>query len=140
VTLTIDIAQEFALKARRADVFRALTTDVGSWWGAPYLTGRATGLELDPSLGGPFREKWGPGGGKLLATVTALQPDRLLELTGPLHLGVVFGIAEFRLEDDAEGTMLSFTHRGIGEISPDLVEASAGGWVELLGNELRTFV
>jgi DNA-binding transcriptional ArsR family regulator/uncharacterized protein YndB with AHSA1/START domain len=140
VTLAIDLAQEFTLKARRADVFRALTRDVGLWWEPPYLTGRATGLELDPSLGGPFREKWGRGGGKLLATVTAVDPDRLLELTGPLHLGVVFGIAEFRLEDDAEGTMLSFTHRGIGEIAPDVAEAFAGGWAELLGTRLRTFV
>jgi uncharacterized protein YndB with AHSA1/START domain len=104
------------------------------------LTNRATGLELDPRLGGPFREKWGQGGGKLLATVTAVEPERLLELTGPLHLGVVFGVAEFRLEDDPEGTRLSFAHRGIGEVSPDVVEAFAGGWSELLGNRLRRFV
>jgi DNA-binding transcriptional ArsR family regulator len=140
VTLAIDLVQEFTLKARRKEVFRALTRDVGSWWEAPYLTSRATALELDPRIGGSFRETWGRGGGRLLATVTALEPERLLELTGPLHLGVVFGIAEFRLEDAAEGTMLSFTHRGIGEVSPDVVEAFAGGWAELLGTKLRTFV
>jgi DNA-binding transcriptional ArsR family regulator/uncharacterized protein YndB with AHSA1/START domain len=140
VALAIDISQEIALKANRGDVFRALTTDVGSWWGRPYLTNRATGLELDPRLGGPFRERWGRGGGKLLATVSAVEPERLLELTGPLHLGVVFGIAEFRLEDDPEGTRLSFTHRGIGEVAPDVVEAFAGGWAELLGDRLRRFV
>jgi DNA-binding transcriptional ArsR family regulator len=140
VTLAIDISQEVALKAKRRDVFRALTRDVASWWGPPYLTDRATGLELDPRLGGPFTETWGRGGGKLLATVTALEPERLLELTGPLHLGVVFGIAEFRLEDDPEGTRLSFTHRGIGEVSPDVAEAFAGGWAQLLGNRLRGFV
>jgi len=104
------------------------------------LTDRATGLELDPNLGGPFRETWGQAGGKLLATVTAVEPDRLLELTGPLHLGVVFGVAEFRLEDDPDGTRLSFSHRGIGEVSPDVAEAFAGGWAELLGNRLRSFV
>jgi DNA-binding transcriptional ArsR family regulator/uncharacterized protein YndB with AHSA1/START domain len=140
VTLAIDLAQEFTLKATRKEVFRALTSDVGSWWEAPYLTSRATALELDPSVGGSFREKWGRGGGKLLATVTALEPDRLLELTGPLHLGVVFGIAEFRLEDDAEGTLLTFTHRAIGEVAPDVAEAFASGWAELLGAKLRTFV
>lgn len=138
--LAIDISQELALKAKRRDVFRALTRDVASWWGPPYLTNRATGLELDPCLGGAFMEKWDPGGGKLLATVTAVEPERLLELTGPLHLGVVFGVAEFRLEDDAQGTRLSFAHRGIGEVSPDVVEAVAGGWGELLGNRLRRFV
>jgi DNA-binding transcriptional ArsR family regulator len=140
VTLAIDLAQEFTLKARRTEVFRALTRDVGSWWEAPYLTSRATGLELDPRIGGSFKETWDRGGGRLLATVTALEPERLLELTGPLHLGVVFGIAEFRLEDAAEGTMLSFTHRGIGEVSPDVVEAFAGGWAELLGTKLRIFL
>ena len=140
VALAIDISQELALKARRHTVFRALTKEVASWWGPPYLTSRATGLELDPRLGGAFRENWDRGGGKLLATVTAVEPERLLELTGPLHLGVVFGIAEFRLEDDSEGTRLSFAHRGIGEVSPDVVEAFAGGWAELLGNRLRRFV
>jgi DNA-binding transcriptional ArsR family regulator/uncharacterized protein YndB with AHSA1/START domain len=140
VTLAIDISQELALKAKRRDVFRALTRDVASWWGPPYLTSRATGLELDSRLGGPFREKWGAGGGKLLATVTAVEPERLLELTGPLHLGVVFGVAEFRLVDDPEGTRLHFAHRGIGDVSPDVAEAFAGGWAELLGNRLRRFV
>jgi DNA-binding transcriptional ArsR family regulator/uncharacterized protein YndB with AHSA1/START domain len=140
VTLAIDIAQELTLNAKRRDVFRSLTKEVSSWWGPPYLTNRATGLELDPRLGGPFREKWGTRGGKLLATVTAVEPERLLELTGPLHLGVVFGVAEFRLEDDPEGTRLSFAHRGIGDVSPDVVEAFAGGWAELLGNRLRRFV
>jgi DNA-binding transcriptional ArsR family regulator len=140
VSLSIDIAQEHTLKAKRRDVFRSLTKDVASWWGAPYLTNRATGLELDPRLGGSFKETWGAGGGKLLATVTAIEPERLLELTGPLHLGVVFGVAEFRLEDDPHGTRLSFTHRGIGEVSPDVAEAFAGGWAELLGHRLRRFV
>lgn len=141
VPLAIDIVQELALEAKREDVFRALTRDVASWWGPPYLSSRATGLELEPRLGGQFRETWGGGGGgKLLATVTALEAGRLLELTGPLHLGVVFGIAEFRLEDDVGGTKLSFAHRGIGEVSPDVVEAFAGGWAELLGNRLREFV
>jgi DNA-binding transcriptional ArsR family regulator/uncharacterized protein YndB with AHSA1/START domain len=140
VALAIDISQEVALKAKRREVFRALTRDVAAWWGPPYLTNRATGLELDPRLGGAFTEKWGEGGGKLLATVTAVEPERLLELTGPLHLGVVFGVAEFRLEDDQAGTRLSFAHRGIGDVSPDVVEEFAGGWTELLGNRLRRFV
>jgi len=141
VGLAIDIAQEFVLKAERRDVFRALTADIGSWWGPPYLTNRATGLELEASVGGLFKETWGEEGGKLLATVTAVEPERVLELTGTLHLGVVFGIAEFHLEDDpGGGTRLSFSHRGIGEISPDVAEAHAGGWAELLGNRLRTFV
>jgi DNA-binding transcriptional ArsR family regulator/uncharacterized protein YndB with AHSA1/START domain len=141
VALAIDIAQEFTLNADRRDVFRALTRDVASWWGPPYLTNRATGLVLEPSPGGLFGETWDGGGGKVLATVTAVEPERLLELTGTLHLGVVFGIAEFRLEDDrGGGTRLSFSHRGIGEVSPEVAEAHAGGWAELLGNRLRMFV
>jgi DNA-binding transcriptional ArsR family regulator len=140
VTLAIDISQELALKAKRRDVFRALTRDVAAWWGPPYLGDDATGLELDPRLGGQFMEMWGRNGGRLLATVTALDPERLLELTGPLHLGVVYSVAEFRLDDDPEGTKLSFAHRGIGEVSPDVAEAFAGGWAELLGSRLRAFV
>lgn len=138
--LAIDISQEVAVSAKPPDVFRALTQEVAAWWGSPYLSDRATDLSLDAELGGSFREIWGRAGGRVLATVTALEPGHLLELTGPFHLGIVYGVAEFRIDVHPGGTKLSFTHRGIGQVGPEVAEAFAGGWADLLGTRLRGFV
>lgn len=138
--LSIDLAQELVLAVPRAEVFAALTDGVAAWWGAPYLTSKAVGLSLSGRVGGSFVEEWEGGGGKQLAVVTALDPNARLELTGSFHLGVVFGIVEFHLEDDADGTRLAFSHRAIGNVSPETAEAFAAGWRELLGVRLKTFV
>jgi DNA-binding transcriptional ArsR family regulator/uncharacterized protein YndB with AHSA1/START domain len=138
--LSIDLAQELVLAAARAEIFAALTDGVAAWWGAPYLTSKAVGLSLSSRVGGSFVEEWEGGGGRQLAVVTALDPNARLELTGSFHLGVVFGIVEFRLTDDPDGTRLAFSHRGIGDISPEAAEAFAAGWRELLGVRLKTFV
>ena len=135
--VAIEIAHDFKLRVSRRQVFRALTRDVAAWWGRPYLSARATGLQLDARLGGLFREQWGSRGGKLLATVTALEPDRLLQLSGPFHVGLLVGVAEFRLEDEPQGTRLRFTHRAIGDVAPEIAQALAGDWAELLDNRLR---
>lgn len=138
--LTIDLAQELVLAAPRAEVFAALTDGVAAWWGAPYLTSKAIGLTLEGRVGGSFLEEWAGGGGRQLALVTALDPDTRLELTGPFHLGVVFGMVEFRLDDVPDGTRLAFSHRAIGDVSTEAAEAFAAGWRELLGVRLRALV
>jgi DNA-binding transcriptional ArsR family regulator/uncharacterized protein YndB with AHSA1/START domain len=138
--LSIDLAQELVLAAPRAEVFAALTEGVAAWWGEPYLTSNAVGLSLDARVGGSFVEEWEGGGGKQLAVVTALDPNTTLQLTGPFHLGVVFGIVEFHLDDDRRGTRLAFSHRAIGAVSPDLADDFAAGWTELLGERLKAFV
>ena len=137
--LDIDIAQSLTLPRSRREVFAALT-DVASWWGPPYVSAAATDLRLDPRLGGTFREVWGTEGGRVLAMVTAIEPDRRLELTGPLHLGVVYGVVQFQLDDAGTDTRLSFSHRGIGSVSAEAAAAFANGWKELLTVRLVALV
>jgi len=137
--LSIDIAQDVLLRRPRRDVFAALTQP-HSWWGPPFLSEEATDLRLDPRVGGAFEEAWGEGGGRLLASITAIDAGRRLELTGRFHFGVVFGVAEFLLEDVPEGARLRFTYRAIGDVSPEVAESLAGGWNELVGTRLVAFV
>jgi DNA-binding transcriptional ArsR family regulator len=137
--LSIDIAQDVLLKRPRRDVFVALI-EPSSWWGPPYVSEEATDLRLDSRVGGALEEAWGEGGGRLLASVTAIDAGRTLELTGRFHFGVVFGVAEFVLEDEQEGTRLRFSYRAIGDVSPEEAESLAGGWNELVGSRLVAFV
>jgi uncharacterized protein YndB with AHSA1/START domain/DNA-binding transcriptional ArsR family regulator len=137
--LDIDVTLDLTLPRPRRQVFAALT-DVASWWGPPYVTSAATDLRLDARLGGTFEEVWGTEGGRMLAMVTAVEPDRRLELTGPFHLGVVFGVVQFQLDDAGTDTRLSFSHRGIGSVSAEAAAAFANGWKELLTVRLVALV
>lgn len=137
--LAIDIAQELTFRRPRPEVFKALAS-VASWWGPPYISATATDLRLEPRVGGAFEEVWGSAGGRLLAIVSAFEADRHLEMTGPFHLGVVFGVVRFQLDDAGTGTRLSFSHRGIGWVSDEAAATFAEGWKELLTIRLVALV
>ena len=138
--LAADIRLELTYQAAPEAVFAALTTDVGDWWGHPYLNPSATGVSLDASLGGLFTEEWGPDGGAVIAQVSAIEHGRLLEMTGRFHMGVVLGIAEFVLEAIPSGTTLRFRFRAIGEPDPNVAPYAAGGWNDLLGVRLKSMI
>jgi uncharacterized protein YndB with AHSA1/START domain len=135
----VDVALDVAIAAPRSLVFAALTEDPGGWWGHPYLRSDATGLTLEPRLGGLVVESW-EGGGFVLASVTGWTDGGYLQLTGPFHLGLALGIATFELSDSDEGTSVKFSFRAIGAIEPQLVERFAEGWTELIGRRLKSLV
>jgi uncharacterized protein YndB with AHSA1/START domain len=134
----VDIALDVAIAAPADEVYAALTKDPGGWWGHPYVRQDATGLELEPRLGGHLVETWSDGGA-LLATVTALTAGRNLALTGPFHLGLALGIADFELTPDGDSTALRFSFRAVGAIDTAIVERFGAGWTELIGR-LKTMV
>lgn len=137
--LAIDVAEEIAIAASPADVFAALTTEPGAWWGKPYTSDGATALVLEPMIGGRFYERWGHEGGALLAQVSKILPGRRLELTGPLHFGVVLGVADFILEPAGDETLLRFTHRAVGDIGEVSTAMIGAAWQILLGRQLKSF-
>jgi DNA-binding transcriptional ArsR family regulator/uncharacterized protein YndB with AHSA1/START domain len=135
----VDVALEVAIAGSRAAVFAALTEDPGGWWGHPFLGRQATGLSLQPRLGGLFVEHW-QDGGYLIATVTRWAQDRHLELTGPFHLGVAIGVASFDLVTADERTLVQFSFRAIGAVDAEIAERMAQGWNELIGTRLKALV
>jgi DNA-binding transcriptional ArsR family regulator/uncharacterized protein YndB with AHSA1/START domain len=135
----IDIAFDVRIAGSAAAVFSALTTDAGGWWGHPMLRPEATGLTLEPRVGGLFIEEWSKGGA-VLAAVTQLASDRQLELTGPFHLGLGIGIASFELAAAGKGTLLRFSFRAFGPIDADRFTMFSEGWRELLTRRLKALV
>lgn len=136
---TVDIAVDVRIKASNAAVFDALTKDPGAWWGHPMLRPEATGLTLEPRLGGLFVERWSHGGA-VLAAVTQWATDRQLELTGPFHLGLGVGVASFGLATEGPGTLLQFSFRAFGPIDPDRARIFSEGWRELVTRRLKALV
>lgn len=135
----VDIAVDVRIDGTPAAVFKALTADPGAWWGHPMLRPQATGLELEPRLGGLFIERWGQGGA-VLAEITQLAADSRLELTGPFHLGLGVGAASFILDGDRDGTILRFSFRAFGPIDSERARQFSEGWKELVTHRLKSFV
>jgi DNA-binding transcriptional ArsR family regulator/uncharacterized protein YndB with AHSA1/START domain len=136
---TIDMAFDIVIAKPPASVFAALTEDIGGWWGPPFVTQRATGLNLDPRLGGLFTERW-ENGGHLIASVTSWAPTEHLALTGSFHMGVGVGVATFDLAPTGTGSLLQFSFRAIGQIDDAVAEDMSRGWAELIGTRLKTLV
>jgi DNA-binding transcriptional ArsR family regulator len=135
----IDLALDIPIEGTPAAVFSALTMDPGGWWGHPFLRAQATGLTLEPRIGGLLLERWEEGGA-VVAAVTGWQDDRHLQLTGPFHLGVAVGVATFDLAPTDSGTLLQFTFRAVGAVDPELAEAMSKGLRELVSLRLKALV
>jgi DNA-binding transcriptional ArsR family regulator/uncharacterized protein YndB with AHSA1/START domain len=137
--LAIDLALDVTIAGTPAAVFSALTGDPGGWWGHPFLRPQATGLMLEPRIGGLLLERWEEGGA-VVAAVTGWQDDRHLELTGPFHLGVAVGVATFDLAPTDSGTLLQFSFRAVGAVDPELADAMSKGFTELVSTRLKALV
>jgi DNA-binding transcriptional ArsR family regulator/uncharacterized protein YndB with AHSA1/START domain len=137
--LPIDLALDVTIAGTPAAVFSALTNDPGGWWGHPFLRPQATGLTLEPRIGGLLLERWEEGGA-VVAAVTGWQDDRHLQLTGPFHLGVAVGVATFDLAPTDSGTLLQFTFRAVGAVDPELADAMSKGLRELVSKRLKALV
>jgi uncharacterized protein YndB with AHSA1/START domain len=101
-------------------VWAALTRpgDLGGWWGD---------ADVDLREGGEFVMRWrntDPDGNHpvMHATITALDPPRLLELSGDLH-----GVLRFELSPSGpDATLLRFS--STLEIPDDWVASALAGW------------
>ena len=136
----VDVALDVVIAGSRHAVFDAVTKRIGQWWGYPAVDSRATGVSLEPRVGGRFVEHWGEVGGQLMATVTALEPDRHVRLTGPFHFGLALGDAMFDLADAPGGTMVRFSFRAMGPIDSAILEGIESGWTTLVQFRLKAFV
>ena len=136
----IDVALDVVIAGSRDVVFESMTARIDQWWGPPAMDARATGVSLEAGLGGRFVEHWGDAGGQLIATVTGLEADRHLRLTGAFHFGVALADATFDLEDARGGTLLRFAFRAVGAIDPADIEDIDSGWTTLVASRLRALV
>jgi DNA-binding transcriptional ArsR family regulator/uncharacterized protein YndB with AHSA1/START domain len=136
----VDVALDVIVAGSRHAVFEAITERIGAWWGYPAVDERATRVSLEPGVGGRVVEHWGESGGQLIATVTALDPDRQVRLTGSFHFGLVLGDATFDLEDAVGGTLLRFSFRAMGTIDPATLEDIQTGWTSLVASRLKALV
>jgi DNA-binding transcriptional ArsR family regulator/uncharacterized protein YndB with AHSA1/START domain len=132
------IDRQFTFEASPTAVFRALTDDIGEWWGSPYLRDDARDIVIDPCPGGLMKQVDPHGGGSVMCTVKELRRDRLLVLEGTMRMpGAIHGVIRFDVEPSRSGTLLTLRHDAFGEIRSSTAKSFITGWTELLDKRLR---
>jgi uncharacterized protein YndB with AHSA1/START domain len=134
-----EIEAEIRIDARPAVVWRALTDEVGKWWPHTFVD-EPVAIRLEPTIGGRFYEQFDDtGAGALYATVTYVQPERVLRISGPMGMsGAAVYVKTYRLEPVDGGTVVRTTAATLGAVTADTRENYRSGGDEVL-RSLKTF-
>jgi uncharacterized protein YndB with AHSA1/START domain len=140
------VEQELKLEATPAQVYAALTTDIGLWWDPGFVMGgpNTTDVILEPRPGGRWMEVWGSEGeGFLWGIIQRARKDRALTISVPE--GVIWsgpGSISIDLEEtEGGGTLLKLRHVSVQVYETE--DATGGyiyGWSNLLGENLRKYL
>ena len=91
-------------------------------------------MKLEPWPGGRWFRDLGNNTGHLWGHVQVIKPPKLLEVVGPMMMSApAVSHVQYRLTEQAGGTLLKFTHQAMGLIPPELEQDVSKGWGEILG-------
>jgi uncharacterized protein YndB with AHSA1/START domain len=134
-----ELQHEVVIEADRASVWQAAVHEIGRWWHDGHtISGDAGRLSIDAVPLGCFCEDLGEGDGVVHLTVTTVQKNASLRLTGGLGpLGVigVNGNMLWDFFDDDEGTRVRFTY-AVGGYYRDGLDQYAGPVDYVIGEAL----
>jgi uncharacterized protein YndB with AHSA1/START domain len=126
--VSFEVEAEIRIDAGIADVWRALTEDIGAWWPHSF-TDEPFRIALEPWIGGRFYEQFDEGGaGALYALVTYLEPGRTLRVSGAMGMpGARQYVKTYRLESDGDVTVVRTTSSTLGDIPDEMRENYRSG-------------
>jgi uncharacterized protein YndB with AHSA1/START domain len=132
------LVNEVAIDAPRQRAWTAAVDEIGQWWSSAHtISGDASRMSIDPRPQGCFCEAIGEHAGVVHLTVTFVNPNVMLRLTGglgPLGLLGVDGNMTWEFFDTDGGTKVRFYYAvggyrpgGLDEVAPgvDYVIAEA---------------
>ncbi|MEO1246046.1 MAG: SRPBCC family protein [Pseudomonadota bacterium] len=124
------VSHEVVVEAGRAAVYTAAVADVGRWWSSDHtVSGDAARLSIDPRPMGCFCEMLEDGNGVVHLTVSFVNEDVIVRLTGglgPLGLMGVAGNMTWEFFDaDGGGTRVKWTY-AVGGYRDGGLDAVAG--------------
>jgi uncharacterized protein YndB with AHSA1/START domain len=133
------LVQEVTIAAPRQEAWQAAVKEVGQWWSSDHtISGDATRMSIDPQPQGCFCEAIGDHAGVVHLTVTFVNPNVLMRLTGglgPLGLLGVDGNMMWEFFDAEDGTTVRFSYV-VGGYRPGGLEEMAGPVDYVIGKAL----
>ena len=138
---TYTLKLEFFIEASRSTIWRALTTELGSWWPDFSLMGpEGSIIKLENAPGGRMFEEWPDGGGLLWGVVAILKPEELLQMTGDLFPdwgGPAYMYRTYRLHNEDGHCRFEFEECSMGTLSESTLASLEEGWSTIFGNHLK---
>ena len=108
------LVSELTIDASRAEVWQAAVDHVGQWWSDDHtISGDAGNMGIDAVPQGCFCEMIGDHAGVVHLTVTFVNPQIILRLTGglgPLGLLGINGNMTWEFFDAGEATLVRFSY------------------------------
>jgi DNA-binding transcriptional ArsR family regulator len=138
--IAAEIEAEVTISAGVEEVWTALTDDIGRWWSHSFKD-EPYAIVLEPFIGGRFYEQFDESGaGALYATVTYVEPYRVLRTSGSMGMpGARQYVKTYRLEPAGDATVVRTTASALGDIGPELLTGYRDGGQALL-EALKTYV
>lgn len=124
---TINVVKEIDIAAPVEITFEAMLEELGP---ASMMPDRVLmPMVIEPWPGGRWFRDLGNNTGHFWGHVQVIKPPTLLEVCGPLFMSFP-GInhVQYRLTPEGGGTRLKLTHRGMGQIPPEMRERVGEGW------------
>jgi hypothetical protein len=127
----LHIHQEIEIAAPIATVFESMLEQIGP--GADRPDGQPMPMKLEAWPGGRLFRDLGNNTGHFWGHVQVIKPPTLLEIIGPMFMSYpVMSHVQYRLTEQGRSTLLSLTHRAIGEIDPEHRKGVNMGWTHIL--------
>jgi DNA-binding transcriptional ArsR family regulator/uncharacterized protein YndB with AHSA1/START domain len=138
--IAVEIEAQVTIDAGVPAVWRALTDDVGEWWTHTF-TDKPYAVVLEPVIGGRFYEQFDESGaGALYATVTYVEPGKVLRTSGPMGMpGARQYVKTYRLEAAGAATTVRTTASILGDVDAEMVAGYRDGGRSLL-ESLKRYV
>ena len=140
------LVNELTVNASRAEVWQAAVDHVGQWWSDDHtISGDAGNMSIDAVPQGCFCESIGDHAGVVHLTVTFVNPQIILRLTGglgPLGLMGINGNMTWEFFDAGEATLVRFSYV-VGGYRPGGLDAIAEPVDSVIGEALtllKTYV
>ena len=135
-----ELAHETRVAAPRGAAWRAAVGDVGAWWSSDHtISGEAVNLSIDAVPLGCFCETIGADGAVVHLTVTFVNPEVMLRMTGslgPLGLMGVDGNMVWEFLESGDGTTIRFSY-AVGGYHPQGLDGIAPAVDAVIGEALR---
>ena len=133
------LVNELTIDASRAEVWQAAVDHVGQWWSNDHtISGDAGNMSIDAVPQGCFCESIGDHAGVVHLTVTFVNPQIILRLTGglgPLGLMGVSGNMTWEFFDAGEATLVRFSYV-VGGYRPEGLDGIAEAVDSVIGEAL----
>jgi len=125
--LTLNITLEIHVRAPLDVTFATLLEELGP--NNQTTEGVPLAMKIEPWPGGRWYRDLGDGNGHLWGHVQAIKRPTLLEICGPLMMSyAATSNVQYRLSEEAGGTLITFHHMAIGMIPADRKEGFSKGW------------